>query len=722
MNTKTKLSRRPKAPANIRLPQQPVITDPLIILVDRRRDFFTHLLEKIQHLPEDLQVLPDAIQAEIRAHSRTQNSEKDLLLLTDYTIKELMEVLPFLLQPPHLRTIRLDPIIRSFISAYRLRQEDVLVEEDADLEYNHRIYRRLQRYVRQHLSIFIPDLPPDIEKTDVPMDQLQKDLYHLHPTDDLFESLFTSYIPDEIIKNFLATGAFQMPTGEYNIRWAVHSFTRHHQFDLIRKILEEEITVSDWKSRVPAPYYEKYPATFWKLQTWDEFASVLDHILRHSMDIDTFMRLYFKKDKRKLIHEAPEKSHHPIHRNEPKLLKIRNRAEELMIARYRPYIPGLATVLLKPVSPDCTDYLGGSFQDYFFPTDKFFHDLVEFPHDQPRDILHITIDIYTEPVVRKIRIFHLLTDGRILPQTSAEYKKGQRYLEEDRRPDRKTIRDFLLRSELSYLAINDLSFLRDKIRNDLSLFLNLLYTDKMDTDKIAAMIEESLLASSVRLEDYLSQAFSFFAQIHPRYELHMAFPEIRERWDMFFYRFDRVMPPLEIWFPRFHVFDETQRKEFLRWFDRNRLTFIQENLFLLLKQNYDFLRIKIPFESFHSKIPDNCVSATTDRKLAILVSHDGAWFDLPRLGQAIRDEEELLDVPDPFLKLVKEHFVVDRITKGFAAILLPNGYELLDETENIIVPKNDFVLPIVPSVYPSEHLPDFKSQAFALLARLQDTH
>jgi hypothetical protein len=311
-----------------------------------------------------------------------------------------------------------------------------------------------------------------------------------------------------------------------------------------------------------------------------------------------------------------------------------------------------------------------------------------------------------------------MEDGRILPQSSADYAKGIRYIETDRRPDRKKVEEFLLKSQLCYLARRDLNFLRTKIRRDISIFLNLLYTDKMQTDKIASQLEHAVFLESILLKDYLSKIFMIIVQIHPRYEMCSCFPEIHERWNLFFYRLDVVMPDVDVWFPRLHLFDEQQKDAFNRWLASNTANYRAELVLLLIKTNYDFLRVKIPLVSCASRVPDVCILATTDQKLSTLIFHRGQWLDLSRLGQALLDQDELVGVDDSFIKSIDHHFQTDRIAKGSSAVLLDTDYKIPDHEDTLS--KNDFVLPIIHLSEETDNLPEFRIHALAYLDRLEE--
>lgn len=714
---KSKIARRPARPVAIRTPAPR--EDPLDILSTTRRNFYQSLLAAIR---SDTGLLTETVQNMIRTYSRTQNSEKGVMQLLDCDVKELKDLILFLLQPPNLASLQLQTVIKTYLTALRIQHQDGIDEEDAGLEYNHRIYKRLQRYVKRHLSLYIPDLPPDQEKTDTDADKLRSDLSKINPTEDVFSVLFDSHIPIEEIKNFLAQNTFQTPAGEYNIKWSITSFMRRHQFDLIKKILNDGGPITDWKSVLPEDYYERYPQSLWSFKTWEEFNEILDKSLKYSMDVSEFIHLYLRSKIQPIVRIDADKR--PIDRPEkkaektksqrpppPRILKLHNYREEIFIQRCRPFIRNLVAVLIRPVSGICDAYLGRPYEDYFFPTDSFFKDLVDCKTEQPRDVLHIHPD-------KKVRVFHLMADCRILPQTSSDYKKLCRYIETDQSTNTPRVKEFLLHTRLSALSSNDLNSIRQRIRADLSVFLSIIYDEKMDTDRIASIMEEAFFCSE-HLNEYLSKAFDIFVQINPRYELSHLFPEIKERFNLFFYRLTEI-PPVHIWFPRLGLLSEKQKDQFLNWLEHNRQTFIQEYIFSIIKVNYDFVKVKLSFESVVSKVPASCRSIEYDPQLhlAIMIQHKNEWFSLPTIANAILRHEEITDLPDSLLQTIETYFDLDRLYKGFTAALFDTGFELEEEKKDEIIPKNDFVLP-VQSNHDDRHLPDFRQHAFDLLNRLQ---
>lgn len=311
-----------------------------ISLSDRRRDFFQRILVRLQELP-DQERLPQDIQDELKKYSRSQNSEKIIVRLTDYPVFAVRQVLSSLLQD---LDGNLSALVSNLLKEIRLSDETMKYMSDEN-----RLKMKLNQYVEANLSKYLPTSAGGAE-TDVPMEQLQKDLAGFFTVDDdevvgnIFEPLFHSFLPEETIKLFLANTDATTP-----LQHQVSKFLDAHKFDLIRELFDngfQPISPQDWKDALPPEYYERFPAVLWKLQRWDQFLPFIELSKRYSLSIHDFIKYSFYKDNERLIrigHEIlEEKRSIPIRPSKhAPFLNIFDENETLMLQRTRPWIDGL---------------------------------------------------------------------------------------------------------------------------------------------------------------------------------------------------------------------------------------------------------------------------------------------------------------------------------------------------------------------------------------------
>lgn len=701
-------------------PQEPSTTS----LADRRRAFIKDILQRIQGLPQDDR-LPGDIQDDIKKYSRTQNSEKAIVRLTDYPVQAVQSVLTALLQD---LDGSLSLIVNNMLKEIRLSDETLrYMTLDTQLKL------KLAQYVQENLSVYLPGAI-DGPRTDVPLEKLRQDLAQFFPKDvgNVFEPLFHSFIEEEKIKTFLATCNFIRPDGQVSIRPFVSKFIDDHRFDPIQKLLEggfKPTSPNDWKDALPQEYYESFPATLWRLREWDQFRPFVELTRRYSLDIHDFIRYAFYKDNERLIRlgheirkEKPEKigpsRHAPYH-------VFYNQDEAQLLQRTRPWVNGLVSVLIKPKS-HCDIYLGRPYEGFFFPTDVFYKDLAN-PEIVCKQEKSSRVFSIQNPGISKdaeMFIYHLMMDGQIVPQTYTIYEKGVGYMSTERPRVRiPKIEEFFL-SSLSYENMSpvDQEIIHTKIHNDLVCFLPIIFDDKLDFDAMSSTIVSSLLTrhQDKPLRVFLKHAFNLYFLFSPRYNLDLLSNVIRDRMGLFFYRLENLDGlPVDFYYPQYHFLDKEKQGVFDRWRERCVNNFTTEMLYYLFARNYPVLQIRAPETHLSSSIPKSILlGVEVGDKISLLHPYQDQYVFLPDVAESIIQNQEYLVHKKPIhsgvLSCIETFFDLERVRAGLGSYMMDNDYEM-----PLTMPTQDEVEEIeeTPNTLP-ETLPGFREKAYEFLASL----
>lgn len=683
--------------------------DPLEAMIRRRRDFFLSLLDRITD------PVSEELREEMRVFSRSQASEKGILEAIDCTADELRQLLNFLLEAPNLPTTNLYKTIRQFLETLRI-QDELQIAPDAIVDYNTGIWSRLSRYARDRLTVYLPGAAA---QTDTPLDIVERDIDRMFDTNNLFYPLFHSFIPEVAIKTFLA--ARHEETAD--VRNSIDRFLREHAFDLLAEAFDqgfEPKSNQDWEAVLPPEYFAQFPPGLWRLRTRDELEDMMEKMRKYSLSINDFIHLY-RSERSKLVALGEQKkktrSLRSIREDRNNILRLHNARKTELLERIRPDVDGLVSVLIEPTDGDDA-YTGARYKGtgYFFPSDAFYRDLARYGAEQPGEVLTITSTAFDPPRARRLRVFHLLQDGRILPQTRSAFLRSRALIEEDSAAlSIPHIREHLLNTPL--LAPPDLDFARNTIRKKMSVFLSLALEDNLNIDAITDEIESSMWKQSGTLGKYLEKAFAVFFLIDPRYGLKRLFPGIDERLKMFVYRLDALGDlPIEFAFPRYVLLEK--RDLFDKWLSQSRDIFAYEVVSQLLQINYPFLRATSRARSPDPYTPVFIPSAI--ESYTLLVPYNGRFLSIADVAQSIAEEEELFvdgkALSPRFISTFSSSFDIGRAGNGYAAILMPSGFELPD-AEDGGAGVADLPIDVIPDIT-AANLPDFRATAFAFLDRL----
>lgn len=694
-----------------------------ISLSDRRRDFFQRILERLQQLPEQDR-LPQDIQDELKKYSRSQNSEKIIVRLTDYPVFAVKQVLSALLQDID---GNLSMLVSNMLKEIRLNDETMKYMSEEN-----RLKMKLNQYVEANLSKYLPTSTGT--ETDVPMDQLQKDLAKFFPIEDnevvgnIFEPLFHSFLPEETIKLFLTTTDPIMP-----LQHQISKFLGAHKFNLIQKLFEtgfQPTSPQDWKDALPPEYYERFPTALWKLRSWDQFLPFIELSKRYSLNIHDLIKYSFYKDNERLIrigHQIlEEKRVIPIRPSKhAPFLSVFDENETIMLQRTRPWIDGLVCVLLKPKT-NADIYLSKPYgKKYFFTTDALYKDLAndQYKCGQEKNSRVFSIDY--AGFHSEFYVYHLLRDGRIVPQTYRDYEKGVQYMTMDRpQVSIPKVVEYFLSLPFDGLSTVDQDFFRDIFIPDISFFLSTLYDDKMDFDAMATDIFSGMLAKTAdkSLKTFLEHAFHLYFLFSPRYNLNLLSTVIKERMNLFFYNLENINElPVEFYYPQFHFLEEEKQQTFQRWHDRCRNNFVIEKLYYLFTKNYPVLRVRMPESRISSSPPKSILlNVEIGESLSLLHPYRDQYIRLPEIAESLLQNQEYLVDGEPLsfdtVSSMEHFYDMERVRAGMGSYLMDNDYEILissTETQHSV----DVV--VEEEKEPElEALPHFKEKAYQFLELL----
>ena len=696
-----------------------------VSLQDIRRDFFKDILQRIQDLPDDV-MIPPGIRDDIQAYSRSRGSESNIIKVVEYPTYAVKKVFSELLQ-------NLDgdisPVINKLLKEIRFNDE-TLKYMSQDTKRKH----KLAEYVRQNLSKYLPIATEN--QTDVPLEQLEKDLHDLDEDDDVFHPLFHSFIPEDRIKTFLANVDFTN-----SLYHQISKFIKQHRFYPIQKLFEtgfKPTSPQDWKDALPSGYYEKFPNAFWKLKEWDQFAKFMELSNRYSLNLNDFIKFSFYKDNERLIRlgEQIRSSHDkttavPIRpSSHAPFMKIVNENQLAMLQRSRPWINGLVSVLIQPIK-DCDIYIGNPYSGYFFPNDIFYKTLANPLYECVQQKNTRIFFISYQGIRSQCYIYHLLKDGQIVPQSWTDYEKGVEYLSGEHYQLRiPKIEDYFLSLPFYSLSPHDQDFFRNLFIPDISFFLTLVYNDPINTDKIASHIVEGMLEKTKHkpLKECLGHAFSLYFLLNPRYNFNLLTDVFKERMNLFFYNLENIDElPVEFYYPQYHFLEDEKKHSFDMWVERCRNIFITEKLYYLFSKNYPILKIKIPeIVSASSTPPKNLIlNVETGEKIVLLYPYQKEYIYLPEVaGSIMKNQEYSLHnkpLPNTIIRTMERFFDLGRVQVGLGAIFLDHDYEIMDSgsQHTILSPNqtdsNEQEDKTIPTL---ETLPNFKENAYKFLELL----
>lgn len=713
MNEKMK-SRRPVALRGAS--RRPTATS----LADRRRDFFKRILERLQELPEQDR-LPQDIQDELKKYSRSQNSEKIIVRLTDYPVFAVRQVLTSLLQDLE---GNLSTIVSQLLKQIRLNDETMKYMSDET-----RLKIKLNQYVEDNLSKYLP-IATGGPATDVSMEQLQKDLAGFFTVDDevvgnIFGPLFHSFLPEEEIKLFLATTDPVIP-----LHHQISKFLDEHKFDLIQKLFEtgfQPTSPQDWKDALPSEYYARFPPALWKLREWNQFLPFIELSKRYSLSIHDFIKYSFYKDHERLIrlgHQIRDEKRPSTIRpsKHAPFLTIFDENETILLQRTRPWIDGLVCVLIKPKS-NCDLYISKPFgKKYFFTTDALYRDLANPQYACRQEKNSRIFSIQYTGFRSEFYVYHLLRDGRILPQTFHDYEKGVQYMTMDR-PQLMIpkVEEYFLSLPFNGLSQVDQDFFRDVFIPDISFFLTTLYHDTMDFDAMATDIVSGMLAKTadMPLKTVLEHASNLYFLFNPRYNMNLLSPVLKERMNLFFYNLENLDElPVEFYYPQYHFLGEEKQQTFQRWHDRCMNNFVIEKLYYLFTKNYPVLRVRMPETRISSSPPKTILlNVETGEKLALRHPYQDRYLVLPEVAQSLFQDQEYLVNGKPLsldmVSSLERFYNIERVRVGEGSYLMDNDYEILisatTETPSVLIDQEEETEPM------PDTLPRFKEKAYQFL-------
>lgn len=694
-------------------------------LEDRRRAFFKDIYQRIQELPDD-QDLPEDIQDDIKKYSRSQNSEKSILRVVEYPVEAVKKILSSLLQ-------NLDGNLSSLITDL-LKEINLTNPSMKYMSYENQLKLKLDQYIKQNLSAYLPT--PSGTLTNVPMAQLQKDLAGFFVEEEggnIFDPLFHSFIKEEDIKTFLATCDFITPDGQVSLRPFISKFIDQHRFDLIQDLFEngfQPTSPQDWKDALPPEYYNKFPPSLWKLREWKQFKPFVELSKQYSLDIHDFIKYSYYKDHKRLIllgqeinqeEEEEEKRKIPIHPSKhAPFITFYNKNTVELLQRIRPWVDGLACVLIKP-KQNCTDYLGKPYGKYYFPTDLFYKDLAnpDVVKDQTNQVLslkHVSVE-----TTSTISVYHLLRNGQILPQTPSVYNKSLEYMEQHSQFRIPKIEEYFLSMPVENLSPVDQEILHEKFQNDLSFLLSNIFQDRLDFDSMSKHIISSLLIKiqSQPLKDYLSHVFLIYFLFSPRYNLELLTQVAKERMNLFFYQFNNLDElPIEFYYPQYPFIGQEKQETFNRWQKRCCDNFIIENLYYLFTKNYPILHLKVPDSYTFSSSPPKTILLNVDRAdLTLSHPYDNQYIFLPDVAGSILQHQEYIVEHEPlsseFMANIEKFFDLERVQSGLGSYMMDNEYEVFPTSVPSTIVIHDEPEPTI-----LEDLPDFKQKAYEFLELL----
>lgn len=661
-------------------------------IADRRRDFFSGVLGRIKDLPDDSQ-LPGDVMDDMKKYSRSQTSEKPIIRLTDYPVGPVRTILSSLLQD---LDGNLSSLINDMLTKIKLSDETLRY-----MGHDEKLKHKLAEYFQTH------PLGPDLGKDLVAMDEVFAPLFQ------------TPYIQSDTIYTFLTTNNFIHTNGRVSIHHAISSFLHEHRFDPIRKLLLEEgfepKSNDDWKI-LPQEYYDQFPRAFWKLRTWDQFIPFVELSKRYSLDMGEFVKYSFYQ-KEKHIERATTIRPSP----HPKFIAFYNHKEAELLQRTRPWVRNLVSVLIIP-KKGCERYTGRPYGKYNFPTDIFYKDLANYSYNQEKNSLVLTIHNAELNIHAEMKVYHLLQDGQILPQTYTVFEEGMRYMSTERPLLQfPKITEHFLNLPLADMSENDQNTVCQQIQHDLTFFLSMIMDEKLDFDAMASYMVSSLLDRNKDkpLREFLQHAFQYYFLFSPRYSLDLMSTIINQRMNLFFYRLDRLDElPVSFYYPQHPFLGEEKQQCFDRWHKRCQDNFVQETLYCLFMRNYPALRVKLQDNAFTSTPPKSILLGLEEgNKLSLLHPYRNQYIYLPDVASSIlQNQEYLVDgkpVPGAVMDQIGSLFDLERVRAGLGSYMMDNDFELQAPS---FIPTTMTTNPT--PIQPIATLPDFKQKAYAFLASM----
>lgn len=721
------------------------VADPMERVKNARREFFSALLERIKHLPPT-SALPEEIQQAIRQYAGKQLSEKGfMLLLRCQNTAILSFVLENLLS--NLGTFQPATLINTLIASSTRKETP---PEERIMNYNERIIYKLRQFLRNNLTIYIDD--PALPPKDMSISQLQKSLEQ--EFGKIFEPLFANNIlTPETIKRFLSTSDFISPNGTLSIDATISKFMQEHRYDRIIDLLNSGFRPQhdeDWENVLPEAYYNIFPKTLWKLRhvtncerffqmskKYPTYLAKMSHLSpferfvelskRFAVSLDDFIKYTFYTEKIPMIDQDEETTTTITELPPPKksyeYLKFRNENHDAFFQRIRPWIDNLVSVVITPLDDRSSRYIGTQVSDteYFFPTTQFFQDLVSQTNTISQ--LHndgiITITINPENI-HNVKVAHLLSDGRIEPQKKNEFIRGCEWMKREfpiSVAHTRKIQTHLAETPFSKLLQNDILFIRKKIASMFSIYLSLIYKNKLDMDRIVNDIMPSINQDTT-LENFLSKCFHIMLWIDPSYCFHRICPWMHERLNLFLYNLQHLSDlPIPFFFPQYPLLEKQQQNLFSLWYNKNRQAFLSEIIQSLLHVNYPILRVSASTNSIKTMAPESLFYI--GESLIFLTCYQGDLVDLQGVSRSILSNEEFivngLPLKPSFITEVEHFFNIERLEDGFLSSTIDNGYEIATEENKIIVHKTETSISSDPEII---SLPDFKTNAFDYLHHL----
>jgi hypothetical protein len=681
-------------------------------------------MERIHDLPDENR-LPQDIQDDLKKYSRSQNSEKAIVRLTDYQVSAVKQVLSALLQD---LDGNLPAIVNTLLREIRINDETLKY-----MSGETRLKIKLNDYISKNLSKYL-----EVEtgtSTDVPMEQLQKDLSEIFMDENqevvgnIFEPLFHSFLPEEKIKLFLATTD---PIKPLHIQ--ISKFIDNHRFDLIEELFEKGFrptSSQDWKDVLPQEYYDRFPPAMWKLTDWTQFVPFVELSKKYSLSIHNFIKYAFYKDNERLIrlgHEIRDKNRANSIRpsKHAPFINIFDEAETVLLQRTKPWVEGLVCVLIKPVK-NCELYTSKPYGKYFFTTDALYKDLANSQYKCEQDKNSRVFSVKYLGFHSEFYVYHLLRNGQIVPQTFQVYEKGLLYMSTERPQLRiPKVEEYFLSLPFDNLSSPDQDFFLNIFKADISFFLTTIYDDTLDFDGMASVIVSGMMdkIETSSLKTCLEHAFHVYFLFDPRYNMNLLSNVAKERMNLFFYNLDNIDElPIDFYYPQYAFLGEEKQKSFERWHDRCMNGFIIEKLSYLFTKNYPVLRVKMP-ENNASSFPPKTIllGIETGEKIPLLHPYNNQYIYLPEVAGSIIQGQEYMVNGKPLsidaLSSIEKFLDLERVRAGLGSYLMDNDFEISvstirPHTETIIHEEEELV-----ETNHMETLPDFKEKAYGFLEML----
>ena len=369
----------------------------------------------------------------------------------------------------------------------------------------------------------------------------------------------------------------------------------------------------------------------------------------------------------------------------------------------------------------CEQYTGRPYGKYNFPTDSFYKDLanLNYSSSQEKNTCVFTIQNAELSIHAEMKIYLLLQNGQIIPQTYSVFEDGVRYMSTERpRIQFPKITEHFLNLPLADMSENDQQTICQQIKHDLTFFLSMIMDEKLDFDAMAFSMVSSLMDKNKDkpLQEFLQHVFQYYFLFSPRYNLDLMSTVIKQRMNLFFYRLDQLDEvPVSFYYPQYNFLGEEKQQCFDRWMKRCQNNFVQESLYCLFMKNYPALRVKLHDYSFTSTPPQSILLGVDEGdKLSLLHPYKDQYIYLPDVASSILQGQEYLVNGKPIevavMIQIESYFNLERVRAGLGSYMMDNDFEL--DAPSFI--------PTTTSIYtpfqPPDSLPDFKEHAFSLLA------